>query len=225
MAGKSVIVAPQDLQVLYEDNHLLAVNKPAGMLVQGDASGDTSLMDLTREYIRNKYRKPGNVFLGLLHRLDRPVSGVVLFAKTSKAASRISEQLRSRTVQKIYWALVYGRVKPPSGTLMSYLMKGVKKVSLVGGEEAAAQKALLTYRTLRNIKGKSLLEIRLHTGRKHQIRAQLAGLGYPIEGDVKYGAPYGLQDKSIRLMARSLTVKHPIRNERITIEAPPPDWL
>ena len=217
MAGKSVIVAPQDLQVLYEDNHLLAVNKPAGILVQGDASGDMCLMDLAREYIRNKYRKPGNVFLGLLHRLDRPVSGVVLFARTSKAASRISEQLRSRTVQKIYWALVHGKVKPPSGSLMSYLMKGVKKVSLVGEEGGAAQKALLTYRTLRNMKGKSLLEIRLRTGRKHQIRAQLAGLGYPIEGDVKYGAPHGLQDKSIRLMARSLTVKHPTRKERITI--------
>jgi 23S rRNA pseudouridine1911/1915/1917 synthase len=225
MAGKSAIKAPQDLQVLYEDNHLLAVNKPAGILVQGDASGDTSLMDLTREYIRNKYRKPGNVFVGLLHRLDRPVSGVVLFARTSKAASRISEQLRSRTVQKMYWALVHGRVKPPSGSLISYLLKGVTKVSLVGEEEASAQKALLSYRTLRNMKGKSLLEIQLHTGRKHQIRAQLAGLGYPIEGDVKYGAPYGLQDKSIRLMARSLTVKHPTRDKTITIEAPPPDWL
>jgi 23S rRNA pseudouridine1911/1915/1917 synthase len=225
MAGKSAIKAPQDLQVLYEDNHLIAVNKPAGMLVQGDASGDTSLMDLTREYIRNKYRKPGNVFLGLLHRLDRPVSGVVLFAKTSKAASRISEQLRSRAVQKMYWALVHGRVKPPSGRLTSYLLKGVTKVSLVGEEEASAQKALLTYRTLRSMKGKSLLEIQLHTGRKHQIRAQLAGLGYPVEGDVKYGAPYGLQDKSIRLMARSLTVKHPTRDKRITIEAPPPEWM
>ncbi len=225
MTGKSEILAPQDLQVLYEDNHLLALNKPAGMLIQGDASGDTSLMDLTREYIRNKYRKPGNVFLGLLHRLDRPVTGVVLFARTSKAASRISAQLRARTVRKIYWALVHGRVSPPSASLVSYIVKGVRKVNLAGEEEAAAQKALLTYRTIRKLKGKSLLEIYLQTGRKHQIRAQLAGLGYPIEGDVKYGAPYGLQDQSIRLMARSLTVKHPTRNEIITIEAPTPDWL
>jgi 23S rRNA pseudouridine1911/1915/1917 synthase len=225
MAGKSQIVAPQGLRVLYEDNHLLAVNKPAGMLIQADASGDISLIELTREYIRNKYRKPGNVFLGLLHRLDRPVSGVVLFARTSKAASRISEQLRARTVQKIYWALVHGEVRPPSGSLISFIIKGVRKVSLVGEEEAGAQKALLTYRTLRKMKGKSLLEICLHTGRKHQIRAQFAGLGCPIVGDIKYGAPYGLQDRSIRLTARSLTFKHPTRNEMITIEAPTPQWL
>jgi 23S rRNA pseudouridine1911/1915/1917 synthase len=214
----------KDLQVLFEDNHLIAVNKPAGVLVQGDASGVLSLMDITREYIRNKYRKPGNVFLGLLHRLDRPVSGVVLFAKTSKAASRISEQLRSRAVEKIYWALVHGTPTPPAGSITSFLKNGEKKVRLVEEGEKEAKEAFLDYRTISAMKGKSLLEIRLLTGRKHQIRAQLGGLGHPIEGDLKYGAPRGLKGGTIRLAAKSLAFKHPIRKERITIDAPPPEW-
>jgi len=215
----------KNLHVLYEDNHLIAVNKPSGVLVQSDASGAVSLMDMTREYIRKKYHKPGNVFLGLVHRLDRPVAGVVLFARTSKAASRISEQLRSRTVEKIYQALVHGELSPPSGSLLSFLKKGEKKVRLVTEGEEEAKKALLSYRTVRIVKGKSLLEIRLHTGRKHQIRVQLAGVGHPIEGDLKYGAPYALSGGTIRLAALSLSFKHPTRDERITIEAPPLAWL
>jgi 23S rRNA pseudouridine1911/1915/1917 synthase len=215
----------ENLHVLYEDNHLIAVNKPSGILVQSDASGSLSLMDMTREYIRKKYHKPGNVFLGLVHRLDRPVSGVVLFARTSKAASRISGQLRSRTVEKIYQALVHGELSPPSGSLLSFLKKGEKKVSQVTESAEEAKKAFLSYRTLRTVRGKSQLEIRLHTGRKHQIRVQLAAVGHPIEGDLKYGSPYALKDKTIRLAAVSLSFKHPTRDERITIEAPPPDWL
>jgi 23S rRNA pseudouridine1911/1915/1917 synthase len=220
----SETASSENLHVLYEDNHLIAVNKPLGVLVQADASGAVSLMDMTREYIRKKHHKPGNVFLGLVHRLDRPVSGVVLFARTSKAASRISEQLRSRTVKKIYRALVHREVNPPSGSLLSFLKKGGRKVRLVREGEAEAKKASLSYRTLRTVKGKTLLEIQLHTGRKHQIRVQLAGLGHPVEGDVKYGAPYALSGGAIRLLALSLTFKHPTRDERITIEAPPPDW-
>lgn len=181
-------------------------------------------MDMTREYIKNKHRKPGNVFLGLVHRLDRPVSGVVLFAKTSKAASRISEQLRSRSVEKIYRALVHGAVNPPSGSLLSFLKKGEKKVRLVREGEAEAKKASLSYRTLHGVKDKTLLEIRLHTGRKHQIRVQLAGLGHPVEGDAKYGAPYALSGGAIRLLSFSLTFKHPTRDERITIKAASPSW-
>lgn len=212
------------LQVLYEDNHLIAVNKPSGVLVQPDASGAVSFMDITREYIRIKHHKPGNVFLGLIHRLDRPVSGVVLFAKTSKAAARISEQIRSRTVEKTYWALVHGPPSPALGSITSYLKKGEKKVTLVEEGEKTAKEAVLSYTTLRGVKGKTLLEIRLHTGRKHQIRAQLSELGHPIEGDVKYGAPWSLEDGSIRLTAKALRFKHPTRDEQITIEAPAPEW-
>jgi 23S rRNA pseudouridine1911/1915/1917 synthase len=215
----------KDLHILYEDNHLIAVNKPSGILVQSDASGSLSLMDMTKEYIRKKHCKPGNVFLGLVHRLDRPVSGVVLFARTSKSASRISRQLRSRTVEKTYRALVHGELNPPSGSLLSFLKKGEKKVSQATEDEKEAKKASLSYRTLRTEGGKSLLEILLHTGRKHQIRAQLAGAGHPIEGDLKYGAPYALKGGTIRLAAVSLSFRHPTRNERITIEVPPPDWL
>ncbi|MFO7462288.1 MAG: RluA family pseudouridine synthase [Desulfatiglandales bacterium] len=218
------IFSAKDLQVLFEDNHLIAVNKPAGVLVQGDASAALSLMDITREYIRKKYCKPGNVFLGLVHRLDRPVSGVVLFAKTSKAASRISEQLRSRTVEKIYWALVHGTPSPPAGTIRSFLKSEGKKAKPVREGETNAKEAVLMYRTIRATEGKSLLEIRLLTGRKHQIRAQLSGVGHPIEGDVKYGAPSRLKNGTMRLMARSLSFRHPTRNERITIHAPAPEW-
>ena len=213
------------LQVLYEDNHLIAVHKPAGFLVQGNISGDMTLMDVTKDYIRKKYGKPGRVFLGLLHRLDRPVAGVVLFAKTSKGASRVSEELRSRKVIKIYWALVHGKVHPEQGTLTSYLKKVEGRVQMTGKDDPHAREAILSYATMRVKENKSFLEIRLQTGRKHQIRAQLAAMGFPIEGDVKYGAPYPLSGKTIRLLAKSLTLKHPTRDEQITIEAPDPDWL
>jgi 23S rRNA pseudouridine1911/1915/1917 synthase len=213
------------LQVLYEDNHLIAVNKPAGFLVQGNISGDLTLMDLTKDYIRKKYRKPGRVFLGLLHRLDRPVAGVVLFAKTSKGASRVSEELRSRKVIKIYWALVHGKVHPEQGTLASYLKKVEGRVHMTEKGDPDAREAILSYATMRFKEDKSFLEISLKTGRKHQIRAQLSAMGFPIEGDVKYGAPYPLSGKTIRLLAKSLTLKHPTRDENITIEAPDPDWL
>lgn len=213
------------LQVLYEDNHLIAVNKPAGFLVQGNISGDLTLMDVTKDYIRKKYRKPGRVFLGLLHRLDRPVAGVVLFAKTSKGASRVSEELRSRKVMKIYWALVHGKVHPEMGTLTSYLKKVEGRVHMTEKDDPDAREAILSYKTMRVEENKSFLEISLKTGRKHQIRAQLSALGFPIEGDVKYGAPYPLSGKTIRLLAKSLTLKHPTRDEKITIEAPDPDWL
>lgn len=213
-----------ELRILYEDNHLIAVYKPAGMLVQADRPGGVSLLDLTREYIRKTYRKPGNVYTGLLHRLDRPVSGVVLFAKTSKAASRISEELRARRVEKTYWVLVHGRMEPPAGSLGAFVRKGLKKSELAADGADGAKEALLSYRTLARRGDKSLLEVRLHTGRKHQIRVMLAEKGCPIEGDVKYGAPYGLGDGGIRLTARSLAFRHPTRRDMVTVEAPAPEW-
>jgi len=212
------------LQVLYEDNHLIAVLKPGGILVQGDVSRATSLMDMVKDYIKKQYNKPGKVFLGLVHRLDRPVSGVVLFARTSKSASRLSEQWRQRSINKIYWALVHGKMRSPSGRLSSYLQKRGKGVSLGVEKRLGVQDAVLSYRTLRVRSGVSLLEVNLHTGRKHQIRAQLAAEGCPIVGDLKYGAPDRRGDGTICLLAKSLTFMHPTRPETIHIEAPTPDW-
>ncbi|MEW6382019.1 MAG: RluA family pseudouridine synthase [bacterium] len=225
MVTKSFSLPGQEnLNILYEDNHIIAVYKPGGVLVQGDISGDISLMDMIRQYIKDRYKKPGNVFLGLIHRLDRPVSGVVVMAKTSKGASRLSEQFRSRSITKIYWAQVYGEMSPAEGSLLSFLKREDKGARLAEESDPGARNAVLFYRTLKEHKGKSLLEITLHTGRKHQIRAQLAAAGHPVVGDVKYGAPSPLPDNTIRLLAKSLTFKHPTRNDIITVECPGPDW-
>ena len=214
----------EKLQILYEDNHLIAVYKPAGILVQGDISHEISLLDMVKDYIKKQYNKPGEVFLGLVHRLDRPVGGVVLFARTSKSASRLSVQWRQRSLTKIYWALVHGKMPQPSGRLTSYLKKRRQKVSLTDETHKRAQEAALTYSTL-FVRGKvSLLEVHLHTGRKHQIRVQLAAEGCPIVGDRKYGAPDRREDGTICLVAKSLTFMHPTRPETMYIEAPAPDW-
>ena len=214
----------EEIQILYEDNHLIAVYKPAGILVQGDISHEISLLDMVKDYIKKQYNKPGEVFLGLVHRLDRPVGGVVLFARTSKSASRLSVQWRQRSLTKIYWALVHGKMPQPSGRLTSFLKKRRQKVSLTDETHKRAQEAALTYRTL-FVRGKvSLLEVHLHTGRKHQIRVQLAAEGCPIAGDRKYGAPDRREDGTICLVAKSLTFMHPTRPETMYIEAPAPDW-
>lgn len=215
---------PNRLQVLYEDNHLIAVVKPAGVLVQGDRSGESCLMDVTREYIKRKHGKPGKVFLGLVHRLDRPVSGVVLFARTSKAAARLSEQWRTRSVRKVYWALINGMMDPKEGILTSYLVRGPKRTVAGGKNDPGVQEALLSYRTLHAEGVLSLLEVVLHTGRKHQIRAQLASKGCPIVGDERYGASPARLQGGIRLFAHSLTVMHPTRGDFVSLEAPAPDW-
>jgi len=214
----------EKLQILYEDNHLIAVHKPGGILMQGDISRETSLMDMVKDYIKKKYNKPGKVFVGMVHRLDRPVSGVVLFARTSKSASRLSEQWRQRSITKMYWALVHGKMPLPSGRLISYLKKRRQRVSLTDGEHKRAQQAALSYRTLFVRGNVSLLEVNLHTGRKHQIRAQLSAEGCPIVGDLKYGAPDRREDGTICLLAKSLTFMHPTRPETVHIEAPTPDW-
>lgn len=212
------------LTVLYEDNHCLAVVKPAGMLIAGDRTGDESLLDRARAYIGEKYQKPGAVFLGLVHRLDRPVSGVVLFARTSKAASRLSEQFQKRTVEKRYQAVVEGRISPAEGTLIDWLIKDEEQnlVSRVASGTTGAREAILKYRTLKSGQKNSLVQIDLQTGRSHQIRVQLAGVGCPIVGDRKYGSATGLRG-TIALHAAALSFEHPTRKERISVSADIPE--
>jgi 23S rRNA pseudouridine1911/1915/1917 synthase len=207
------------LNVLYEDNHLIAVEKPAGMLVQGDETGDVSLMDEVKDYLKKRYQKPGNVFLGLIHRLDRPVSGIVLFAKTSKGASRLSEQFRNHTVEKTYHAWVEGIPKEKSATLIHYLKKDdVKnKTSVFEKEAPGSQYAKLSYELLKTEGEFSLLKITLDTGRPHQIRSQLAFVGHPIVGDTKYGSKTTVAGHDIKLCATALSFDVATGKERKTV--------
>ncbi|HOX61060.1 MAG TPA: RluA family pseudouridine synthase [Candidatus Magasanikbacteria bacterium] len=207
------------LEVLYEDNHLIAVWKPAGMLVQGDETGDTCLMDEVKKYLKEKYQKPGNVFLGLLHRLDRPVAGIVLFAKTSKGAARLSEQIRAHQVKKIYYALVAG-LSPAKGTLINYILKDEKtnQVAVFDEERGGALYAELYYEMVSSKNGQSLVRIELKTGRPHQIRAQFAHIGHPIVGDMKYGSKIFYRTGEIALGATELSFKTATTGENITVK-------
>ena len=207
------------LKVLYEDNHLIAVYKPAGVLTQPDSSHEEDLMSAVKKYLKEKYRKPGNVFLGLVHRLDRPVSGIVLFAKTSKGASRLSEQFRDGTIEKIYHAVVEGKFPEKKGMLVNYLVKDAKKKKAFEGE---GKKAELSYEVVKSNDKYSLLKIKLHTGKFHQIRAQLSLIGFPIAGDVKYGYKESLPDKSIALCESSISFKLAAKDEIKKIEIPLP---
>lgn len=209
------------LQVLYEDNHLLGVFKPAGMLVQGDRTGDVTLLEVSKSYLKEKYGKPGNVFLGLVHRIDRPVSGVVLFARTSKAASRLANTFRTRRADKTYLAVVRGSLEHREGELHAFIER-VRMRSRMATSEKGGKSAVLTYRLLDSRGELSLVEVTPLTGRHHQIRLQLAHDGHPIVGDLKYGAPSPLEDRSIALHAAALELDHPTREERIRIAAPPP---
>lgn len=195
------------MKVLYEDNHLIAVYKPHGILVQGDKSGQECLMDQVKKYLKKKYNKPGKVWLGLLHRLDRPVAGVVLLAKTSKGAARLSEQFRNHTIEKVYHALVEGQPKQPKATLVNWLRKNSQKnvVEVFDSEVPDSQRAELDYEVAEERSGESVLRIVLKTGRPHQIRAQLSRIGCPIKGDVKYGARRSLSDGAIALVAAHLS--------------------
>jgi 23S rRNA pseudouridine1911/1915/1917 synthase len=222
----------QRLRVLFEDNHCLAVLKPAGVLTMGDRTGDVSLVDLAREYLRQKYDKPGNVFVGVVHRLDRPVSGVLLFARTSKAAARLSEQFRKHTVRKVYHCVVEGRPTESSGELVDWLAKDesqnrsrVARGSGVRGQGSEEEKlSRLNFRCLKSAGSLSLLEIELLTGRSHQIRVQLSSRGLPICGDAKYGSKTKL-DGWLALHAAALTFEHPTQHEPITVTAPhPTEW-
>ena len=208
------------LKVLYEDNHLIAVIKPAGLATQGDETGDVCLMDVVKDYLKEKYNKPGKVFLGLLHRLDRPVSGIVLLAKTSKGASRLSEQIRNHEMKKEYSALVIGKLKNKKGTLINFLKHNEKnnKAEIFDREVADSQRAELDYEAVKEIKGNTLVKINLKTGRHHQIRAQFAHLGHPLAGDIKYGAKNPLPDKSIALFADKLTFKTATGDKEIVLE-------
>lgn len=218
------------IPILYEDNHLLALDKPAGLLSQGDATGDLSAVDLAREDLRTRYGKPGNVFVGLVHRLDRPVSGVLLLAKTSKAAARLSEQFRSREVEKVYLALVEGSPRDDRGEWVDRLVKDERsnRVDAVG-DEGGGSEARLAYRVLERSHNSALVELRPTTGRGHQLRIQLSSRGLPIVGDRKYGAKSSLKASDggyrIALHASRLTVKHPTRGEPVVLNSElPTDW-
>lgn len=210
-------------RIIFIDNHLIAVTKPAGLLTQPDRNTDESLIDQTRQWIKEKYNKPNNIFLGLVHRLDRNVSGVVLFARTSKAASRLSKQFREGTPKKHYRAIVLGKLKEEHTTLVHYLRKEKSlRATVFPRETSTAKRSELSYEVINSLENKSLLEVSLSTGRFHQIRAQMAFIGHPIIGDVKYGAPEPLPNQEIALYAHKLVFSHPVSNEEITLTAPEP---
>lgn len=211
-------------QILYEDNHILIINKNVGQLVQGDKTGDKSLLELLKSFIKERDQKPGNVFLGLVHRIDRPTSGLVIYAKTSKALSRLTQMIKNREIKKTYWAIVPKEIIPQSQTLTHYLKKNEKnnKAIVYNGETNGAKKAILNYQIIKTLDNYMLLEIDLQTGRHHQIRAQLSKIGVPIKGDLKYGAPRSNPDGGISLHARSLEFIHPVSKEQIKITAPTP---
>jgi 23S rRNA pseudouridine1911/1915/1917 synthase len=212
-----------DLQILYEDNHIIAVNKRPSDIVQGDKTGDTTLADKVKAYIKVKYNKPGEVFLGVVHRLDRPVSGVILFARTSKSLTRLNQMLKDHKIHKTYWAVVKNPPPEETGHLVNYLTRNeVKNKSFIStGSGNNTQRAELLYKILSKSDKYYLLEVTLLTGRHHQIRAQLAYIGSPIKGDLKYGYPRSNPDGSIHLHARRVTFLHPVKNTPIDITANP----
>ena len=211
------------LNILYEDNHIIAVYKPSGVLAQGDETGEESLLDLVKKYIKEKRKKPGNVFLGLVHRLDRPVSGIIIFAKTSKGASRLSEQFRNHEVEKTYHAVVSGKMDRKKGVIFSHLMKDEDKNKVFVRQSASrdTKESELSHAVVESNTKFSLLKVKPLTGRSHQIRAQLSSVGHPIVGDIKYGAKESLPDNSIMLSATGLTFKKATGDELIKLEVPP----
>lgn len=212
------------MTVVYEDNHIIIVNKTASEIVQGDKTGDTPLSETVKQYLKEKYSKPGNVFIGVAHRLDRPVSGLVVFAKTSKALSRLNEMFKNSEVKKTYWAVVKNLPREEEGELVNYLVRNEKqnKSYAYDKEVPGSKKAILHYRLIGRSQNYYLLEIDLKTGRHHQIRCQLAKMGCPIKGDLKYGSLRSNPDGSICLHARYIHFVHPVSKELIEVEAPVP---
>ena len=214
-----------NLQVLFEDNHIIVVNKRPGDIVQGDKTGDKPLSEVVKSYLKEKYNKPGNVYLGVVHRLDRPTSGIVLFAKTSKALPRLNKLFQEKKAQKTYWAIVKNAPPKKSDTLIHFLKRNPKQNKSYAHikEVPESKKAILEYRLLKKLDNYFLLEVDLHTGRHHQIRSQLSAIGSPIKGDLKYGFDRSNKDASIHLHARELKFIHPVKKEEVQIIAPPPD--
>jgi len=213
-----------DIDVLFEDNHIIAINKKPSQLVQGDKTNDEPLSEIVKKYIKAKYNKPGEVFLGVVHRLDRPVSGIVLFAKTSKALTRLNELFRNKNIQKTYWAIVKNQPKKQEDRLINYLVKNEKtnKSKAFNEERKDALRSELSYKVIGKTDNYYLLEVLPITGRHHQIRVQLSHMGCPIKGDLKYGFDRSNKDASIHLHARKIEFMHPVKNEPIIIEAQPP---
>lgn len=220
-----ILSTKDNLQVLYEDNHLIVINKRVGDIVQGDKTGDKPLSEVVKEYIKGKYNKPGEVFLGVVHRLDRPTSGIVVFARTSKALSRLNETFKNKENQKIYWALVKNCPPKVKETLIHFLTRNTKNNTSKAyvKEVSNSKKSSLSYSILSKLDNYYALEIELHTGRHHQIRCQLAAIGCPIKGDLKYGFNRSNPDGGIHLHARKLTLKHPVSKEIITFIASTPE--
>ena len=220
-----VVSTKDNLQVLHEDNHLIVVNKRVGDIVQGDKTGDKPLSDVVKEYIKKKYNKPGEVFLGVVHRLDRPTTGLVVFARTSKALTRLNEMFSNRTTQKTYWAVVKNKPPKAEDTLVHFLKRNqqnnTSKAHLK--EVPDSKKASLDYKIIKTLDNYFVLEINLHTGRHHQIRAQLAAIGCPIKGDLKYGFDRSNPDGGIHLHARKLVIIHPVTKETLVLTAPTPN--
>ena len=214
-----------NLEVLFEDNHLLIVNKKSGDIVQGDKTGDKPLSEVVKEYIKEKYNKPGEVFLGVVHRLDRPTSGIIIFARTSKALERLNKMLRDRVISKTYWAIIKNNPKKVKDTLIHFLKKNPKnnKSTVFTKKTEGSKKAILHFTIKKKLDNYALLEIDLETGRHHQIRAQLSFIGSPIKGDLKYGASRSNKDGSIHLHARTINFTHPVSKKTITIIAPIPN--
>ena len=211
------------LQVLFEDNHLIAINKQSGDIIQGDKTGDEPLSEKVKKLLKKKYNKPGNVFLGTIHRIDRPTSGIIIFAKTSKALSRMNEKFRDNKISKIYWAIVKNNLPKKSGPLVNYLTKDQKKNKSFVTKNKEGKLAKLSYKLLNKLNNYYHYEIYPETGRHHQIRVQLSNMGSPIKGDLKYGAKRSNNDASINLHARKIIFEHPVSKEEITIIAPTPN--
>lgn len=212
------------MEVVYEDNHIIVVNKASGEIVQGDKTGDTPLVETVRQYIKEKYAKPGNVFCGVVHRLDRPVAGLVVFAKTSKALTRLNEMFREGRMHKTYWAITRNKPQEPEGHLTHWIttVESANKSTAHSAPRTNAKEARLSYKHIASSDRYYLLEVNLETGRKHQIRVQLAAMGCPVRGDLKYGDKRSNPDGSISLMARHIEFEHPVSHELISLTAEPP---